>query len=130
MSGFHLDPDGDVYAQARGKIDGLVAYLAEQKNIPVNDEYVAQLAAFIVESMELRDLYKAVYMPDPPTLHQLVWRANNELDWRAAVIAVRIFARCGYRAFRFRFVRGGELRDRQDERGQSGQRGNVSMASR
>ena len=92
MSGLPIDPDSDVYAQARLSLCGFVWYLIASKNVPANREDCKSIAAAIAAEMESGDLASIVHGPAEKLIDRIKWQANNQLDWMGAVNMARIFA--------------------------------------
>lgn len=92
MSGFDINPDGDVYSQARLKLCGFVWYLIASKNVPADREDCKSIAAAIAAEMEPGDLASIVHGPAERLIDRIKWQANNQLDWMGAVNVARIFA--------------------------------------
>jgi hypothetical protein len=92
MSGYHLDPESNIYERARHKVALQVALMFGRKNLDGTFEDIDTLAASIVQLMAPRDLFKLVYGPDEEVVNRAIWMANNSLDWTAAFNMVRIFA--------------------------------------
>jgi hypothetical protein len=93
MSGRHLDPEEDIYESARRRVSAIVTLLKDRKNVPVPPRICEDMGATIVSTLELIDLYKFMHMGDRKARKEVIWRANNCLDWFAAVTVICTFVR-------------------------------------
>lgn len=93
MSGFHADPDGNIYAEARQRIALDTYFITRAKRLPgVNCHGVA---AAIVRSMSERDLHLFVHAPEMDVTARVHAQISDLADWESAHVVMQLFAEVG-----------------------------------